>query len=343
MKSKTALSITYTLLHLLVDFTTIYLVCRVLLGYEIGMVQRAEVIIVYNLVAFAGQLPIGIIADGLNKNRVLAFSGCAMSMLAYPISAVSPWASCILASLGNGAFHIGAGSEILKISMPKAGIAGIFVSSGAVGVWLAYNFSGNSPYVFLPCLMLLSCIVLLFFTDDAATNEPHTILPYSMPRVITCVAACCFLLTIVIRSFIGMSADFPWKSVPVWSLMNVIAIAGGKAIGGIIADRFGYIKTSAGSLLISLLTFVFSFDIPVCGIIAIFCFNMTMPLTLTAIAQMCGKKYGFAFGLTTFALAVGFIPMVFGAGGFFGIPVIMISVISSLVMLVVAFRCRHMY
>ena len=163
MKPKTKSAYIYTLLHMLVDFTTIYLISGVLLGPSVGVINRSEVIIIYNLVAFAGQLPIGILADSLKRNHQFALWGCILAGVSYPAVFISPWLACILASVGNGAFHIGAGAEILKISMPKASLAGIFVSSGALGVWLAYKVTGTFFMVACPALMLICCILIVFF------------------------------------------------------------------------------------------------------------------------------------------------------------------------------------
>lgn len=121
------------------------------------------------------------------------------------------------------------------------------------------------------------------------------------------------------------------------SLLSVLAVVSGKAIGGYLGDRFGYIKTAVISLGISLLGFAFSFDYWIWGIIAVLCFNMTMPLTLTAIAGVSNKKYGFAFGLTTFALAIGFVPVVFGAKDWFGIPLLLGGSFLSMLLLVCGF------
>ena len=44
------------------------------------------------------------------------------------------------------------------------------------------------------------------------------------------------------------------------------------------------------------------------GILAVFLFNMTMPITLWAVAQAMPAARGFTFGLLTFALFLGFLP-----------------------------------
>lgn len=48
--------------------------------------------------------------------------------------------------------------------------------------------------------------------------------------------------------------------------------------------------------------------LPLPGILAVFLFNMTMPVTLWAAARVMPGAKGFAFGLMTFALFLGFLP-----------------------------------
>lgn len=337
MYNKRTIAFVYTLLHFLVDFTTVFLISSVLLGPRVGIVNRGYVIILYNIIAFAGQLPIGIISDLINKNRLIVALGCILAAAAYPISFISPWTACVLAAIGNGAFHIGAGSDILRISMPKAGLSGLFVSSGALGVWLAYKAGSDIILYLCPFIMLIFAIYLVFSNKHEHQDEIYTKIKYDKLKPVILVAVTCFMLTIVIRSLLGMVMNFSWKSVTALSFVFTLAVAGGKAMGGFIGDRLGYIKTAVISLAISFISFIFAFDYWVMGIIAVLCFNMTMPLTLTAIASVCDKKYGFAFGLTTFALAIGFIPAVFGANEWFGIPLLIGGVAASLLLLVLGY------
>lgn len=337
MSNKEKAATIYTLLHFLVDFTTIFLISGVLIGPTVGMTNRGYVIIAYNLIAFAGQLPIGMISDVIHKNRLVAALGCAFACVSYPISLISPWAACVLAAIGNGAFHIGAGSDILEMSMPKAGLSGLFVSSGALGVWLAYKAEGAIIIWLCPVVMLIAAVFLFASNKTYNPKERAFKIRYKKPNLIIILAVSCFMLTIVIRSLMGMVMNFSWKAVPALSFVFVFAVAAGKALGGFLGDRFGYIKTAVISLSVSLILFIFSFNHWAAGIVAVLCFNMTMPLTLTAIASVCNQKYGFAFGLTTFALAIGFIPVVFGANGWFGMPLLLGGVLASMVLLVLGY------
>ena len=81
----------------------------------------------------------------------------------------------------------------------------------------------------------------------------------------------------------------------------------GKTAGGYLGDRLGMKWASVGSLGLAVLGFLFSGS-PLCGVLAIFFFNMTMPLTLRAAADALPGMKGFSFGLLTFALFLGFLP-----------------------------------
>ena len=57
---------------------------------------------------------------------------------------------------------------------------------------------------------------------------------------------------------------------------------------------------------------------PLPGLLAVFLFNMTMPMTLWAAAQLLPGAKGFGFGLLTFALFVGYLPVYLGWPAVFG-------------------------
>ena len=114
-------------------------------------------------------------------------------------------------------------------------------------------------------------------------------------------------IVVVLRSYVGMIMVFSWKS-GYWIWVSVICVVLGKLLGGMLSDRIGPKAASAVSLGGACILFMFSHN-PVAGTAAILCFNMTMPITLwSAAGKMKGCK-GFAFGLLTFALFIGFLPV----------------------------------
>ena len=143
--------------------------------------------------------------------------------------------------------------------------------------------------------------------------------------------AALLFLVVVLRSYGGMAAAFPWKT-GIWSWLAVAAVVLGKTCGGFAADHWGAQKASALSLLLAAFLFCLSRH-PICGILALFCFNMTMPITLYALAQAMPDCKGFSFGLLTFALFLGFLPVYLGASSVGGVIMAVISLISAALLL----------
>ncbi len=81
----------------------------------------------------------------------------------------------------------------------------------------------------------------------------------------------------------------------------------GKTSGGFLYDKLGGFPAAILSLGLAAVLFCFS-GTPVCGCAAVLLFNMTMPLTLRAAADLLPGARGFSFGLLTLALFLGFLP-----------------------------------
>ena len=79
----------------------------------------------------------------------------------------------------------------------------------------------------------------------------------------------------------------------------------GKALGGIVGDRFGAAETGVISLLVSVPLMCLGAESAVLSLAGILLFNMTMPITLCGLASLMPQNLGFAFGLTTLALLMG--------------------------------------
>ena len=125
----------YSTIHFIVDFSCAVLVANIITPQLTGSFSLFLAIAIYNFFAFAIQLPIGILADKINKNTLCSASGCILVILAFGISKFGI-ISCLIAGIGNAMFHIGGGIDVLNISNKKATLPGIFVSTGALGIFL---------------------------------------------------------------------------------------------------------------------------------------------------------------------------------------------------------------
>ena len=327
----------YSLVHFLIDFACAFFIFGSLRGADHWLLC----LLTYNFFAFAMQLPFGIFADILNRNKPIAAVGCLILALAPIFSAwnLLPFA---LAGLGNGLFHVGAGREVLQHSGARFTALGVFVSPGALGLFFG-GLAGRASVFPLPVLMgvMAACgLLLLFLPAKLFEVQDHGGLvavdekaPVSFPLRLLLFPLFSLLLVIFLRSYVGLTLSFPWKGEGQTALWLVASLAGGKVAGGLLADRFGALKACSVSLFLSALL-LFFFRIPSLGILSVFLFNMTMPLTLGGLFRLLPAHPGLAFGLTTFGLFLGFFTVLSGQPN----PLIMpygyvaISIISAILL-----------
>ena len=297
----------YTVCHFLVDWACILLVTGPLRQAVATHQSWLWLILTYNACAFAMQFPLGVLADRLGRGWRVAALGAALTAVGWLCHPV-PLLACVVAGTGNALFHLGGGREVLLLSGAKAGPAGVFVSSGAVGVWLGVFCArtGRSGAVLPLILLVLACAAL----ERLGRRPPEgtrTWAPLSLTGP-ALAGAGLLTLTIVLRSWAGTQMAFPWKTG--WlGLALVLCVAAGKALGGLLGDRLGWGKTGPVTLLAAAVCFLPSFRLTGAGLAAAVLFNTSMAITLAALARQAGPdRCGAAFGLTTFALFAGLVP-----------------------------------
>ena len=282
MKKLTLLSVT----HFCVDMACAALFfgrLRLDAGWWLWMV-------LYNACAFALQLPLGLLADRLNRNLPFAAVGCVLVAMSF-LPTDSPLLAAVLCGVGNGMFHVGGGLEVLNES-DRAAPLGVFVSPGAVGLYLG---TAGGPLLLrcgwaMPLLLILTGAGLVIGKDAlASSNAPLSI---SLPKGDRLPLVCLFLV-VALRSMLGGGSFSP-------ELPDLPGLV------GFLGDRLGLRRTAtlslgaAAALLLLPRGYV--------TLLSLFLFNMTMPLTLLEAARRLPGAKGTAFGLLTCALFVGMLP-----------------------------------
>jgi MFS transporter, FSR family, fosmidomycin resistance protein len=285
--------------HALVDAACAALVIALVLKSN-STPDRLLYVVLYNVLAFGLQVPFGFLADLKNAPSKAGALGCFIIPLGI-LSAGFPLAAVTLVAIGNALFHIGGGVVSLRMGKGDATIPGIFVAPGAIGLFLG-GFLSNSHISADICFIAL---LLITGVGVYLTKFPAPLKRNSKHRDYVGVAMLFLLLTVVSRSLVGFGLSFTWKEGFVLSLALVSGIALGKAAGGILADRFGWKRVTVSALLLSAPMLAFGPSNMALGIVGIFLFNFSMPITLVAIARMLQGWEGFAFGLTTLALVAG--------------------------------------
>ena len=303
----------YTFSHFCVDFACFFMLFS---GFRngfpaggAGLQTIALGFLLYNILAFGLQPLLGYLCDA-HRRVPAAPIGCAL-LLAGLILISLPWGSLALCAVGNACFHIGGGIDSLVHADGKMARSGIFVSSGALGVTLGMLAGQGGVPLYVPMLLVALCGVLIVLFDKslrggrpAARFALNGALPFSA------VLALC-LFSVVIRAYVGSSIPIAWKTTALLMLLPSVGACAGKAAGGYLADRFGARTTGVVTLLLSVPLLCLGYGNPALCTAGIVLFNVTMPITLCAVASGFPDHPGLAFGLTTLGLLCGSVPTFF--------------------------------
>lgn len=280
----------YGLVHLLVDGVCAWAMLGRLGGGWTG-------ILIYNFCAFALQFPLGAVLDRLEDRKMprrFAVLGCGLTVLG---ALTHP----AVLGLGNALFHVGGGVEVIRDG-GRCERLGIFVAPGAMGLYLGGLMAGRLPWLLLPAGVLMALLMKFVRIPEKVSTAPS-----QKPAV--WLALGCFLV-VVLRSMVGFRVVFPWKTGAL-AFAAAAAVVLGKMAGGLLAARFGARRVTVWSLTLAAVGFALG-NIPVFGLLALFGFNMTMPLTLYALWRRFPEYPGAVFGSLTLALFLGFLPSHFG-------------------------------
>jgi len=305
----------YTVMHFLVDLSCIFYLMGMVYVQLPGPQMRVYAAVLYNACAFALPMLLGLAADLTGHNALVSLLGCAMIVITY-LANPSPWAAAVVIGTGNGLFHIGGGRQVLQDSdhagTSRFAPAGIFISSGALGVFLGRFLSGNfRHWTFTALWILLAlCVLILGYAAFRQWSEKtRSTLSRQKVRPTLLAVSLLIFLVVVIRSYYGFIAVYSWNHGFLTGLLFTLCIVAGKFTGGILADRLGVKTVTILSLAGAGILALWADKIPVIGCISIALFNMTMPLTLTLLADVWKALPGFAFGTLMMALFLGTLPV----------------------------------
>lgn len=344
LPKKEVTTFAFALCHFVVDFACVStMLCAVsrVLG-ESGQDSLEFValsILLYDIVAFTLQLPVGIVLDKLDKNSYAALLsyalvGAGVLISLFPV-ALLEWLAVLLLAVGNALFHSAGGLIVLNISQKHAGPSGIFIATGAIGVFLGTQSAQMErlqiAFSLLVLLFLCALITLVVQKVNKKYWNVHNV-AFDIPKFSSNTLLAIALLTLVValRSYAGMVMAFPWKSQMLLLVLSILGVFAGKALGGMVADRIGFRTTAIFSLIAAATLFAPSWEVPVMGLLGVFFFNFTMSITLASLANILPNAKGTAFGLASFSLAVGALPALLGFRVEHPVMLSVISLVSAL-------------
>lgn len=319
--------------HATVDAICAAVIFSILGAKIFNTTQFLSLVILYNALAFGLQAILGLAVDRSRSPRTAALLGCLLTGSSAVLFTSFPVLAVAFAGIGNALFHVGGGSISLNLTPKKATAPGIFVAPGALGLFVGTMLGKSGQFAMLPFLLTLAVLcILMFAVKMPEMNYRKRGYAEDKPRYFELILLLVFT-SIAIRSVVGFVLVFPWKSHVDLLTILIVAVVLGKGVGGILADRFGWIRVAVGALIVSIPSLVLGANTPLLAICGMFLFNITMPVTLVAISNMLPGRPGFAFGITCLALFLGALPTFFSikqalATNWFILPVIMISALA---------------
>jgi len=203
---------------------------------------------------------------------------------------------------------------------------GIFVAPGALGLALGMWLGNQSLHPVGLFLGLLAIALVYALRSKNPQPPPRGASATSKIRAPYQVMGL-LLLSIALRSLVGYAGGYACPRRTWIPAAFALAAFAGKGAGGLVADHWGWIRTGVGSLLISAPLIAFFGKIPALLIPGLFFFQMTMPITLVAIAVIIPARPGFAFGLACLMLVLGALPTFYPAVRAFYSPTAFLALI----------------
>lgn len=272
----------------------------IVIGATQNIVDSFVFFVLYNFLAFCMQSIAGLILDKQKTVQPKHYILLSFILLLFGfIPNLNIWLIVILAGLGNCLFHVGAGMLVLIQADKKMAPLGVFVSSGAVGLFLGTIFATNITWQYL---LFLSLIILILMN----LNIPKKITVKTDKKTdFLCVIFLC--VCIAIRSFMGFMPLTEFEKTPLILLMITMGVFWGKIWGGFLCDKYGIKKVVYISTSCVLPLFLFSFSNPYLWAIVQMIINLSMPITLYLMYKSMPKYPAFSFGLSAACLVIGFV------------------------------------
>lgn len=303
-------------MHTIVDASTVSVVVGASLLHSLPLERAFTLVLTYDLLAFGAQTFFGALVDRVARPRAAVLLGLLFTAACVAIAPVEPTAAMLLAGVGNALFHVGAGTLTLCMGRGRAAPSGLFVGPGALGLgfgtWLGRQ-GIYQPWPFYLALALCLGVTLLFRDPETYAVVPDAQAPAGEPAPrspipFASVVVGLLLFSITIRSLVGFAGTHGCPRGPTTLVALTLAAFGGKTLGGIVSDRFGWMGVSVGALLLSAPLIAFGAGNLLLIVPGMFLFQMTMPVTLSAVALVLPKRPALAFGLTCLALILGTLP-----------------------------------
>ncbi len=297
----------HSVAHGVVDAACAATVFSIFFHRALPLPQSFGCLVGYCVLGFGLRPLLGLVVDYCKTPRLSAALGCLFAAVSVLVFLSSPLATIACAGLGNALFHVGGGGICYRVTPGKAAGPGVFAAPGALAIagGTLMGQSGHFPAGLFAAALLLLALAMAFVRPPAMDYGLQCRKIEAARFEITLLLV---FLSIAFASFIGLAIAFPWKSDPRLLAALTAGIFLGRGLGGIIADRLGWLRVAACALLAAAPLLAFGSRAPAAAIAGVFLFNTSTATASAAVANLLPGRPAFAFGLVSLGLILGALP-----------------------------------
>ncbi|MBP6432593.1 MAG: hypothetical protein KA319_12575 [Ferruginibacter sp.] len=273
--------ILWGILHGLNDFVAGFMLANY--TYNNPSSQAVLYIVIYSIIGFGGQLPIGFWVDA--KKQIKPFAQASLLLLPLSIVAffINAEAGIICSGIASAFVHVTGGAICLQVHNDKVTPLSLFTAPGVFGLTLGGIFGqySTTPLIAIGVLVIITAFLILknnLPTYQVQKNEQSQLDSHDYIML-------GLLLVMCFRSFIFDVINTIAQQYSDGILIIGISAFLGKIVGGFIADKIGWKKYVYITLPIALLLFHFGKQNIYALGFGIACLQSSVPITLLLMSR----------------------------------------------------------
>ena len=273
--------ILWGILHGLNDFAAGFMLANYTLTHNNS--DAFLFIVIYSIIGFGGQLPVGFWVDHKKQVKPFAFASLILLLLAVMAYFISAETGIIVSGLASAFVHVTGGAICLQVNENKTGPLALFTAPGVLGLTLGGVLGQYGVWqlaiigvLIIPVAFLIIKTKLPSYQQQEKKESELDAHDWLMLSI---------LLIMCFRSFIFDVINRVAHDFENGILIIGIAAFAGKIIGGFVADRIGWKKFVYISLPLALLLFQFGKENIYALAFGIACLQSSVPVTLLLMSR----------------------------------------------------------
>ena len=269
------------ILHFLNDLTAGFMLAKY--TFDHPQEQSLLFIVVYSIIGFGGQLPVGFWMDHLRLIKPFATASVIFLPLAIIIFYINPETGIIFSGLASAFIHVTGGAVCLQLNENKTGPLALFTAPGVLGLTIGGILGSAAAAWLMVCAVLTTAVSFFIFKYRLPVYQPQQKKQSELDGHDWLMLG--ILLVMCFRSFLFDVLNQVAQQHQDGILIIGISAFAGKMIGGFVADKIGWKRYVYISLPLALLFFQFGKENIYALAFGIACLQSSVPITLLLMGQ----------------------------------------------------------